>query len=82
MQVLRQSRLVFLTLAILLAALYAFGLILGMYSLSETYWIAIIMAFGAGLFALHQWRLSKVLSTHEDEELARELHKLREKRGF
>lgn len=82
MQVLAQSKLAFLTLSILLVALYAFGLLLGMYSLAETFWIAIVMALLAAIFALNQWRLSRALRDHTDEELAREVHKLREKRGF
>lgn len=82
MKVLAESRLAFLTLSILLVALYAFGLLVGMYSLGETYWIAILMAVLGSIFALHQWRVARALRGHEHEELAREVHKMRERRGF
>lgn len=82
MKVLAESRLAFLTLSILLVALYAFGLLLGMYSLSETYRIAIVMVVLGAIFAVHQWRIAKALRGHEHEELAREAHRMRERRGF
>lgn len=82
MKVLAHSRLAFLTLSILLVALYAFGLLIGMYSLSETLWIAILMVVLGAIFAVYQWRLSRALRGHEHEELAREVHRMREKRGF
>jgi drug/metabolite transporter (DMT)-like permease len=82
MKVLAQSRLAFLTLSILLVALYAFGLLLGMYTLSETYWVALVMVVLGTMFAIHQWRISNALKDHEHEELAREVHRMREKRGF
>lgn len=82
MKVLTQSRLAFLTLAILLVALYAFGLLIGMYSLGETFWIALVMIVLGAMFAVHQWRISRALQGHEHEELARDVHRMREKRGF
>jgi membrane protein implicated in regulation of membrane protease activity len=82
MKMLTQSRLAFLVLSILLVALYAFGLLIGMYSLGETFWIAILMVVLGTLFAVYQWRVSRALKDHEHEDLAREVHRLREKRGF
>jgi uncharacterized membrane protein len=82
MKVFAQSRLAFLTLSILLVALYAFGLLLGMYTLGETEWVAILMVVLGTWFAIHQWRVSRALKSHEHEDLARELHRMREKRGF
>lgn len=43
---------------------------------------AMIVAFFAALFVIHQVRVGRELSEHGDDELVRQIQRIRERRGF
>jgi fatty acid desaturase len=63
-------------------ALFGFFAVLGGFSPSDVFWLTLIVAFLAALFVIHQLRVSHELSEHRDDELVRQLQKIRERRGF
>jgi fatty acid desaturase len=63
-------------------ALFGFFAVLGGFSPSDVLWLTAIVAFLAALFVIHQVRVAHELGEHSDDELVRELQKIRERRGF
>jgi fatty acid desaturase len=63
-------------------ALFGFFAVLGGFSPSDVLWLTVIVAFLAALFVIHQVRVAHELSEQGDDELARQLQKIRERRGF
>ena len=63
-------------------ALFGFFAILGGFSPSDVLWLTVIVAFLAALFVIHQVRVGHELSEHGDDELMRQIQRIRERRGF
>jgi fatty acid desaturase len=63
-------------------ALFSFFAVLGGFSPSDVLWLTVIVAFLAALFVIHQVRVGHELSEHEDDDLVRQLQRIRERRGF
>lgn len=60
--------------------LWAFFLLMGAFSPGDPLWLTITMGVLAVLAAIHFVHVRRLLS--EDHELARQVHMLRERRGF
>jgi fatty acid desaturase len=63
-------------------ALFGFFVVLGGFSPSDVLWLTVIVAFLGALFVIHQVRVGHELSEHGDDELVRQLQRIRERRGF
>ncbi len=76
--------LVFLTLALGAIGLYVFGLVLGVFAPADLWFFGIAVAILAALIAVHSVRLRRRLRHPgpEHDELMRDMHQLRERRGF
>jgi hypothetical protein len=72
----------FWTLAVGVVALYAFFLVIGALSPGDHPWVTAGAIVLAVLLAVHLVRVSRAMHDHAHEEELRELHKLRETRGF
>jgi NhaP-type Na+/H+ or K+/H+ antiporter len=63
-------------------ALYAFFVAMGALSPGDQLWLTLIVVVLAVLLAVRQMRVRRAMHEHGHEDEMRELHRLRETRGF
>jgi fatty acid desaturase len=64
-------------------ALFAFFAVMGGFAPGDVLWLTLIVAFLGCLFLIHQIRVSRELSEHdEDDPMVRQVQRIRERRGF
>jgi fatty acid desaturase len=63
-------------------ALFGFFAVMGGFAPGDVLWLSLVVAFLAAAFVIHQLRVAHELSEHEDDEMVRQLQRIRERRGF
>jgi hypothetical protein len=63
-------------------ALFGFFAVMGGFAPGDVLWLSLVVAFLAAAFVIHQLRVGHELSEHEDDEMVRQLQRIRERRGF
>jgi hypothetical protein len=71
---------VFWALAIGVIVLWGFFLVFGAFTLADPVWLTLAMGVLVALAALHFAHVRKAID--DDQELARRMHMMRERRGF
>jgi uncharacterized membrane protein YhaH (DUF805 family) len=82
METLRRLGGAFWPLAIGVVALFAFFVAMGGITPADAVGITVAVVVLAALFAVHALRVRRELHEHGHEELAHDLHRIRERRGF
>jgi hypothetical protein len=63
-------------------ALFGFFAVMGGFAPGDVLWLSLVVAFLAAAFVIHQLRVTHEVSEHEDDEMVRQLQRIRERRGF
>jgi hypothetical protein len=63
-------------------ALFGFFAVMGGFAPGDVLWLSLVVAFLAAAFVIRQLRVGHELSEHEDDEMVRQLQRIRERRGF
>jgi fatty acid desaturase len=72
----------FWVLALGAIVLYAFFAVMGAISPTDLIWLTVLIGVLAALTVGHFIRVRRALSSHHHDEMARDLHGWRERRGF
>jgi hypothetical protein len=74
----------FWALCVGMVGLFAFFVVMGGFAPGDVLWLTLIVAALGALFLIHQMRVRHELSEHhdQDDELLRQVQRIRERRGF
>lgn len=72
----------FWVLAISVVGLYAFFVALGAFAFNDPLWLGVGMVVLTVLAVIHFVHVRRALADHDNAELARAVHAMRERRGF
>jgi hypothetical protein len=63
-------------------ALFGFFAVMGGFAPGDVLWLTLVVVCLGAAFAIHQLRVAHELNEHEDDEMVRQLQRIRERRGF
>jgi 4-hydroxybenzoate polyprenyltransferase len=69
-------------LSVGVVALFGFFVLMGGFAPGDVLWLTVIVVTLAAVFVLHQMHVGHELSEHEDDEMLRQVQRIRERRGF
>jgi hypothetical protein len=74
----------FWALCVGMVGLFAFFAVMGGFAPGDVLWLTLIIVALGALFVIHQMRVRHELSEHDDQddEMLRQVQKIRERRGF